>query len=441
MLAWHYEWMHISLPHTYRTFVAFVVMALTAGLSLSLAAPAEARKRSLVNFDNLQGQIVQPEMFGLHVKNEQYGVWPNIGFGALRLWDNDVAWSQIETSPGIYDWTNLDNAVNNAIANGVTDIMYVISAPPAFYSTSSCQVPACLPTSGGAGMPRDLATYDQFVTALVQRYTGRITSYQPWNEANLLTFFEGTPQQIAELTKRTYDIVKAIDPAAKVVATSVGTRLGAQNNKFYRWYQPFLQALASYNWPIDAYAVHTYPASLGTPVDRGILAEKFNQLLRQEGAPPLPVWDTENNFGLKGPGPQNPDVDIVGVRAANWTAVTYLDSLRLGISRVYMYTWEQGNDLWGIEYFDNTPGAVAMQTMQDWIVGTRWRGCTTNKKSTKVRCNFTGPDGRFQIVYPTKGRKSFSVNRSFNQVCQLDGTCAPLTSRKVRVAGPVLLKR
>ena len=429
------------LPQAYRTFIAFLAFALVAGLSLSLAAPAEARKRTLVNFDDLQGQVVQPEMFGLHVKNEQFGVWPTIPFGALRLWDNDVAWSQIEVSPGVYDWTNLDNAVNNARTQGVTDIMFVIAGTPAFYSASTCAVPACLPTNGAAGAPTDVAAYERFVTEVVTRYKGLITSYQPWNEANLLTFFEGTPQELADLTKRTYDIVQAIDPAAKVVATSVGTRLGAANNKFYRWYRPFLQALRASGWPIDAYAVHTYPASLGTPVDRAILAEKFNQLLLEEGAPSLPVWDTENNFGLKGPGPQNPDVDIEGVKAANWTAVTYLDSLRLGISRVYMYTWEPPNDLWGIHYYTGTPGAQAMQTMQDWLVGTRWQGCTNNKKNTKVRCNFSGSEGRFQIVYPTKGRKSFQVNRNFTEVCQLDGTCNPVTSRKIRVAGPVLLKR
>ncbi len=200
-----------------------------AGLSLSLAGPAEARKyNSLVNFDSLRGQIIQPEMFGLHVKNEQYGVWPSIPFGSLRLWDNDVAWSQIEVAPGVYDWTNLDNAVANAEANGVTDIMFVIAGTPQFYSTSTCVAPACLPTNGGAGVPTDFGAYDRFVEAAVTRYKGRITSYQPWNEGNLLTFFEGTPQQIAALTKRTYDVVKRIDPAADVVATSVGTRLGAK---------------------------------------------------------------------------------------------------------------------------------------------------------------------------------------------------------------------
>jgi len=92
--------MRLTLPHIYRSFVALLTLALVAGLSLSLAGPAEARKyNSLVNFDSVRGQIIQPEMFGLHVKNEQYGVWPSIPFGSLRLWDNDVAWSQIEVAP------------------------------------------------------------------------------------------------------------------------------------------------------------------------------------------------------------------------------------------------------------------------------------------------------------------------------------------------------
>ncbi len=88
-------------PRTFRALVSTLTLALVAGLSLSLAGPAQAKKRGLTNFDSLKGQIIPSEMFGLHVKNEQYGVWPSISFGSLRLWDNDVAWSNIETAPGV----------------------------------------------------------------------------------------------------------------------------------------------------------------------------------------------------------------------------------------------------------------------------------------------------------------------------------------------------
>ena len=45
-------------PRTYRAFVSALTLALVAGLSLSLAGPAQAKKRGLTNFDSLKGQII-----------------------------------------------------------------------------------------------------------------------------------------------------------------------------------------------------------------------------------------------------------------------------------------------------------------------------------------------------------------------------------------------
>ena len=405
-----------------------LIPALACLLTIGLAAPASA--------EDLRGTTVSDSLFGLHVKGVQQGVWPSIEFGSLRLWDNDTSWASIEKSPGVFDWTNLDNAVATAEKNGVTDILMVLSGTPAWASTSTCQPPACLPSPGAAGMPRDLALWDTWVTQVVTRYKGRITHFQPWNEANLPTFSEATPAQMADITARTYRIVKAIDPTATVVAPSTGTRLGAA---FKRFYPAYLRELGAREWPVDAWAVHSYPASLGTTQDRYALAEGFLQTLRDAGAPDLPIWDTENNYGLKGPGPANPDVDIEGKRAADWTAITFLDSLRLGISRVYTYVWEPSNDLWGIQYYNGTVGATAMQTMQDWIVGSRYQGCTQD--GVRVTCTFV-KDGKKQlIVYSTQGRKKFALPKEFSQVCRLNGKCVDIRKNKVMTSGPVLVLR
>jgi len=241
---------------------------------------------------------------------------------------------------------------------------------------------------------------------------------------------------MADITARTYRIVKAIDPTATVVAPSTGTRLGAA---FKRFYPAYLRELGAREWPVDAWAVHSYPASLGTTQERYALAEGFLQTLRDAGAPDLPIWDTENNYGLKGPGPANPDVDIEGKRAADWTAITFLDSLRLGISRVYTYVWEPSNDLWGIQYYNGTVGATAMQTMQDWIVGSRYQGCTQD--GVRVTCTFV-KDGKKQlIVYSTQGRKKFALPKQFSQVCRLNGKCVDIRKNKVMTSGPVLVLR
>jgi hypothetical protein len=231
--------------------------------------------------------------------------------------------------------------------------------------------------------------------------------------------------------------VKSVDQSATVVAPSTGTRLGGPFKKFY---PAFLAELKKRDWPVDVWAAHTYPASLGDTNDRADLANAWIGYLKAAGAPDLPLWDTENNYGLGGPGPNNPEQDIEGTKAADWTAITYLDALRLGVSRVYMYQWGPFNDLWGIQYNDQAPGAIAMDTLQDWIVGSTYVGC--KEKSRKVTCTFAGKNGRDQIIYSEKGRKLFTVNKAYKQMCTLDGNCKAVPgNRKVRTFGPVLLTR
>ena len=403
-------------------------------LVIPVATPAQAARIKDPS-KNLKGTVIQDSLFGLHVNGAERGVWPTINFGSLRLWDNATSWTNIETSKGVFDWTNLDKAVSNANQNGVTDFLMVLSGTPTWATNQ--RNPISLPAPNASGVPANMADWDDWVRAVATRYKGKITNYQPWNEANLKTFYTGTPAQMAELTKRAHDIIKSIDPSATIVAPSTGLRL---NGALQRFYPKFLQELKARNWPVDVWSAHTYPNSLGTTNDRRKLANTWIDLLKAAKAPNLPLWDTENNYGLGGPGPDFPEQDIKGTKAATWTAVTYLDALRLGISRVYIYQWGPYNDLWGIQYKDGAPGAIAMNTLQKWIVGTTYKGCKEAKR--KVTCKFRTSDGVNQIVYSETRKKKFKVAKRYKQMCQLDGTCSAVpANRKVRTKSPVLLKR
>ena len=412
-----------------------LLASLTAvALVIPVATPAQAARIKDPS-KNLKGTVIQDSLFGLHVNGAERGVWPTINFGSLRLWDNATSWTNIETSKGVFDWTNLDRAVSNANQNGVTDFLMVLSGTPTWATNQ--RNPISLPAPNASGVPANMADWDDWVRAVATRYKGQITNYQPWNEANLKTFYTGTPAQMADLTKRAHDIIKSIDPSATIVSPSTGLRL---NGALQRFYPKFLQELKARNWPVDVWSAHTYPNSLGTTNDRRELANKWIDLLKAAKAPNLPLWDTENNYGLGGPGPDFPEQDIKGTKAASWTAVTYLDALRLGISRVYIYQWGPYNDLWGIQYKDGAPGAIAMNTLQKWIVGTTYKGCKEAKR--KVTCKFRTSDGVNQIVYSETRKKKFKVAKRYKQMCQLDGTCSAVpANRKVRTKSPVLLKR
>ncbi len=320
--------------------------------------------------------------------------------------------------------TKLDAAVANAQSHGVNDILMVLAGTPLWASSDPTSGGAAGVLPGAAGMPSNLADWDDWVAQVVTRYKGRITAYQPWNEANLSTFFTGTPAQMADLTQHAYTIIKSIDPAATVVAPSTGTRLGGPFKKFY---PAFLRELKARGWPVDAFAAHTYPASLGTPGDRAGLAQLWISTLKAAKAPNLPLWDTENNFGLAGPGPSNPDQDINGTKAADWTARTYLDALRLGISRVYWYAWGPDLDLVGIQMNTGSPAATAYATVQDWIVGAKYNGCIG---TATVACNFAKGGVKTQIVWTEKGTKSVVIPKQFKKICRLDGSCSSVGSRK-----------
>lgn len=407
---------------------------IAVALVIPVATPAQAARIKDPSA-NLKGTVIQDSLFGLHVNGAERGVWPTINFGSLRLWDNATSWTNIETSKGVFDWTNLDNVVANANKNGVTDILMVLSGTPTWATNQ--RNPISLPAPNASGVPANMADWDDWVRAVATRYKGKIKNYQPWNEANLSTFYTGTPAQMADLTKRAYDIIKSIDPSATIVAPSTGLRLNGALKKFY---PKFLRELKARNWPVDVWSAHTYPSSLGTTNDRRELANKWIGFLKAAKAPNLPLWDTENNYGLGGPGPDFPEQDINGTKAANWTAMTYLDALRLGVSRVYMYQWGPYNDLWGIQYMEGAPGANAMNTLQEWIVGTTYKGCKESKR--KVTCKFRTSGGVNQIVYSEARKKTFKAAKRYKQMCQLDGTCSAIpANRKVRTKGPVLLKR
>lgn len=400
-----------------------------------------AAQAAPIPVQNLKGSTVQPTLFGMHVFNLQDGVWPTIPIGSVRLWDTGTTWGTVEKAQNVFDWTKLDTAVATAQANGVTDVLMVLAGTPAWASTNPTALGEGGMLPGAAYPPTDLADWDDWVRQVVTRYKGRITSYQPWNEVNLSTFWQGTPQQMAEMTKRAYDIVKSVDPSATVVAPSTGTRLGAA---FKRFYPALLTSLGALGWPVDVWAAHTYPASLGTPVERAALAQLWIDTLSAAGAPDLPLWDTENNLGLKGPGELNPDQDIIGKQAAEWTARTYLDALRLGISRVYWYSWGPELDLVGIQMNTGSPGAIAMTTLQSWIVGSKYNGCIASNKTTlnKVVCTFIKPNGvKTQIVWAERGTARFAIPTRIKQICTLDSKCTDKGARKkIRVSGPVLFR-
>ena len=360
---------------------------------------------------------------GLHVSGVQDGAWPdpNVPFGSLRLWDAGTAWSQIETSEGQYNWTLLDNAVANAEEHKVRDILLVLGSTPS-WNAKRVQ-PGDYPVPGAASPPRSMAAWDAFVTAVVKRYKGRINAYQVWNEASLTMFWNGTPEKMAELTKRAADIIHAEDRKATVVAASTTVRLpGAFDRSFPR----YLAALGELGWPVDVFAAHMYPESRGTTDDRAAFIAQVTDRLREAGAPDLPIWDTELNYGLAGPGPANPLQTIEGAKARDWVVQTTFDSLALGISRTYWYIWTpEPYALLGMQLTNDSGAVKGLRIVDQWIVGSTTSGCTDD--GAVVSCPLEKNGVPSMVAWAKDESGTFTAPTGLTQSCTTANKCTEIS--------------
>ncbi len=372
---------------------------------------------------------------GMHVAGVQDGAWPdgNVPFRSLRLWDAGTAWSQVESVKGQYNWTLLDNSVKNAEAHKVKDILLVLGSTPTWNAKRI--KPGDYPVPGAASAPRNVSAWDAFVRAVVTRYKGRITSYQVWNEASLAMFWNGTPEQMADLTKRASDIIHAIDPKATVVAASTTVRL---EGAFTRFFTRYLAALAALDWPVDVFAAHMYPASKGTTDERVAYITQVTDALAAANAPDLPIWDTELNYGLAGPGPDNPHLAITGATARDWVVQTAFDSLALGIARTYWYIWTpKPYPLLGLQLTNDSGGVQGLRIVEQWAVGATTTGCTDDGSVTTCPLDRDGVPSL--VAWADDESGTLPAPAGLAQICATSNECVPITGAISLTETPVRL--
>ncbi len=428
--------MHI-LPTARQAFVSLVATGSLLAAATGAAAtssPAEAAT-GVAGSAQAASSTVPTTLFGMNVN----GLWnssPDTGAKAIRLWDEHVTWNDIEQQQGQYNFSGLDRVVSNAEATGAADIQYVLGMTPRWASINQPRPPT-LPGAGSnpqALHPDDDATYLAYVAKVVHRYLGRIKSYQVWNEANLPDFYRGSPIALANLTKKTYNLIKSIDPSIKVAGGGSVPRPGRFNVGTFSY--QYLNRLRELGWPVDANVVSIYPEN-GDPNLRITYMAIATDAYRALGAGNIPVWESEMNYGAI------PGVSSLGDYLDQaLVARAYVDAQNLGISRSYWYSW--AGHWSGVAINMTTSGGtptaagIAYRSVKGWMSGRRWEGCAVADNVT--RCSMDG--GTRQIYYRDSGQTSVTAPTGTTNICNLDGNCSPLLGGQNFQVGraPILLK-
>jgi hypothetical protein len=382
---------------------AIIATTASFGLAVSIVAanPAAA------------GDPINKVQFGMHVPNISLGVEPGVNYGAIRLWDSGVAWGQVQQGKNKYWWNGFDASIANANSQGA-EVLYVLGSTPKWAASNKKQ--GFYPNKGAASVPK-MSDWKNWVKAVVKRHGDSINAYQIWNEANLKDFWAGTPQQMADLTKAASKIIRKYDPGAKVVSASSTVRLDKAYEKFFPAY---LKALKKDKWPVDVISIHSYPKGTGTPANRSAYLEKVNKQMKKSKVPASKqLWDTETNYGIKGPG-KTKGKNIVGDKAASWVAQTYLEDLVQGVDRTYWYFWDKPTSLLGITMQDGYPGAVGYETAYMWMAGSYY-SCTPGKVNI---CQMGDNVQPAVVTWATSGSGTYTVPANATVQCDAMNRCS-----------------
>jgi polysaccharide biosynthesis protein PslG len=270
------------------------------------------------------------------------GEWPDFRVDAIRLWDTRTTWLNLEQADDQWHFVTLDAHLAKARAKGVRDVMLVLAGTPRWAAQRVTPEDAPWLGPGSASPPRDLEQWRDYVSTVATRYRGRIDAYEIGNEPNLLTFWNGTPGEYADLVDVAVEAIAAADPDARIVVDGGLLRSAADLDALDTWLGP----LAG-DPRIDAVSVHVYPSSAGLPDVPALLASTQSRLA-DLGFGDRPAWVTEVNVS---------DGSALS-RAEQAAAVTDLteQAHAAGFERVYWYAWTDLGPLSLIQLFDGTPG-------------------------------------------------------------------------------------
>src|SRR5579863_8872188 len=298
--------------------------------------------------------------FGMHI-NQLTAPWPVVAVGAQRLHDSGVSWAEIETSAGVYDFTQLDKLIARAQTNNV-DLLYTFVDVPQFHSSNPTDANCAYPENGDGGCdpPSDLnadgtgtnAAFKAFVTAVATHAGTSIKYWEVWNEPNVLKFWTGTPQQLVRMAQDARCIIKGVGTGCTAINANAEMLTPPPTggpNSVDVWMTSYLAAGGG---PYaDVIAFHGYVQcpdpnvcpTTPTPEVIDLTITNLKNVLASNGQTGKAIFDTEASWGSADLETFN-DPDQRSAFLARFIVLHQ----SAGIARFYWYRWDVGGSgYWG----------------------------------------------------------------------------------------------
>lgn len=412
-----------------KRFVWWLIPIVSVAIAAHAFAIRSGSKRQATTAE-LRPIRFSRQFFGMHTLSPTRH-WPDLPFGSIR--PAGTSWGALEPAKGQFDWHSLDTWVSQAQAHNV-QLDYVFVNTPRWASTKPDE--PCPGKRFGCAAPPKPDDFAEFVTALVTRYKGEISSYELWNEPNGSGFWTGTPKDMVPLAARAYSIIKSLDPSAIVTTPAVSSSGWPLSHD--AWLDQYLNAGGGKY--ADVIAWHGYAGRNDRPaLPVEGLSEQIRALravLARYNMSNKPIWNTEGGWGKNA---QLPDENAQAAFLAKWFVINFTN----GVARAYWYQWD--NPQWGTLWSESsgiTLAGKAARQVYEWLDGTTAAAPCRQANGTQLwECDLEKGSTPYRVVWSASGTANFTGTTGLVAMTELGGSRQSYQQKPIQVdSRPILLE-
>jgi len=218
-------------------------------------------------------------------------VWDRLAQMGVTSSRMAASWRDIESVPGVYDWSSIDSDVQNAVSRGIEPYVLVVNTPGWARADG-------IPSHFGPPTEESAPYFIAFCTALARRYINQVRRYEIWNEQNGCGWEFPPFNQVDEYLpwlRRAYQGLKAGNPNCMV---AIGGLDDAEGHSPYFMNPLYALLEGPDDRPFDAVADHPY----GSADDLRWKLRQLRSIMVANGDADKPIWLTEWGFWAS---PQN----------------------------------------------------------------------------------------------------------------------------------------
>lgn len=243
---------------------------------LKVFSSAEIEKSCVsIGFEGLDRELFKPE--------KCYDLLAKTGVKYARC---QTGWCKCEKEKGVYDFSWLDDVIDNLLSRGVQPWFTLSYGNPLYMENTPDETGVgCVPLYYGE---EAVQAWKNYVFALVEHYKDKVTHYEVWNEPNLAAFWHPSQpcaKEYADFLNQTASVIRRAKPDAKIG----GCICSLNDLNFIKEQFTYFKKEC-----IDFFCFHAYTT---VPEYRyKELASRLRDLLEERGFSHVELWQGEAGY-------------------------------------------------------------------------------------------------------------------------------------------------